>query len=249
MNDIEKLWQEYAVDKSLELKERLIIHYAPLVKLLAGRLLVHVHFQVDLDDMVGQGVFGLIDAIDKFDYAKGVKFETYASLRIRGAIIDHIRYMDWVPRSQRQKNKQMLEIRAQLEEKLGREPTVEEIAEKLSLSIAETNELIQKSAVLSLISLDDYLEDNHEREGIYNPFASPEGSFERQELQGILAKAIEKLTERERLVVTLFYYEQLTVTEIARVMDVTSARVSQLHNAALRKLQTVLGKQEYLLFN
>ena len=162
MENIEKLWKSYSENKRPELKERLILQYAPLVKYVAGRMLVHIGQHVEYDDLAGYGVFGLIDAIDKFDYTKGVKFETYASLRIRGSIIDHIRRLDWVPRTLRQKNKQLDAAISALEEEFGREPTDEELADKLGLSIDETIELQRKSSVLSLVSLDDFLDQNYE---------------------------------------------------------------------------------------
>ncbi|MCL1884544.1 MAG: FliA/WhiG family RNA polymerase sigma factor [Defluviitaleaceae bacterium] len=251
MTNLDNLWQAYIANKSPALKEKLILHYAPLVKFVAGRLLVHVGQHVEFDDLCGYGIFGLIDAIDKFDNAKGVKFETYASFRIRGAIIDHIRRMDWVPRTLRQKNKQLEQVYSQLEDKLGRQPTEEELAEKLEVSIDEAQELIKKSSVLSLVSLDDYMEQNYESSFtslVASRSDSPEELTERQERKEMLAEAIEKLTEKERLVVTLYYFEDLTLKEISSIMKVSESRISQIHTKAISKLQGRLGRYKNLLF-
>ncbi len=254
MDNKEKLWQLYSANKSPEIKEKLILEYAHLVKFVAGRLLMHIGQHVEYDDLIGNGVFGLIDAIDKFDPDKGVKFETYASLRIRGSIIDHIRKLDWVPRTLRQKNKQLEQAYAQLEETLGREPTEQEIANKLSLTLAETQELMRKSSVLTLVSLDDFLEQNYE-----TPFNgltisqqdSPESQAERRERQAMLADAdaINKLSEKEKLVVSLYYFEDLTLKEISSIMQVSESRVSQIHSKAIMRLNTRLGRFKSILLN
>lgn len=251
MSSLDNLWQTYIKNKSPALKEKLILHYAPIVKYVAGRLLIHVGQHVEFDDLCGYGVFGLIDAIEKFDNAKGVKFETYASFRIRGAIIDHIRKLDWVPRALRQKNRQMEQALAQLEDRLGRQPTDEELAEKLNLSLEETRELIKKSSVLSLVSLDDFMEQNYESSFnvlVTNRVDSPEEQTERQERKEMLADAIAKLSEREKLVVTLYYFEDLTLKEISSIMKVSESRVSQIHTKAISRLQGKLGRYKNLLF-
>ena len=248
---IEKIWLAYSANKTPALKERLILEYAPLVKFVAGRLVMHIGQHVEYDDLISYGIFGLIDAIDKFDMEKGVKFETYASLRIRGSIIDNIRKLDWVPRTLRQKNKMVEQAYAQLEEKLGREPTEEEMAEKLSLSLPETRELMRKSTVLSLVSLDDYLEQNYETTFnglVSNQQDTPESQTEKKERQAMLAEAIGKLSEKEKLVVTLYYFEDLTLKEISSIMNVSESRVSQIHSKAIIRLQTKLGRFKSLLF-
>jgi len=252
MENQEKLWKAYAELKSPAIKEKLIILYAPLVKFVAGRMHMHVGQHVDFDDLSGYGIFGLIDAIDKYDYGKGVKFETYASLRIKGAIIDHIRRLDWVPRTLRQKNKQMETVYSQLEEENGREPTDEELAKRLDMDVDATRDLKKKSAVLSLVSLDDFLDQNYETTFnglVSNKQDSPEEQAERQERQQMLAAAIEKLTEKEKQVITFYYYEDLTLKEISSIMMVSESRISQIHTKAIGKLQGKLGKYKSLLFN
>ncbi|MCL2386291.1 MAG: FliA/WhiG family RNA polymerase sigma factor [Defluviitaleaceae bacterium] len=251
MTNLDSLWQAYIADKNPTLKEKLILHYAPLVKYVSGRMLIHIGQHVEHDDLVGYGIFGLIDAIDKFDNAKGVKFETYASFRIRGAIIDHIRRMDWVPRTLRQKNKQMEQVYNQLEDELGRQPTDEELSEKLSMSLEETQDLMRKSSVLSLVSLDDFMEQNYEASFtslVTNRMDSPEEQTERQERKEMLADAIGKLSEKERLVITLYYFEDLTLKEISSIMKVSESRVSQIHTKAITRLQGKLGRYKNLLF-
>ncbi|MCL2456510.1 MAG: FliA/WhiG family RNA polymerase sigma factor, partial [Defluviitaleaceae bacterium] len=232
-------------------KEKLILHYAPLVKYVAGRLIIHIGQHAEFDDLVGSGIFGLIDAIEKYDGAKGVKFETYASFRIRGAIIDSIRKLDWVPRSDRKKNKQLEQAQSFLEEKLGREPSDEEIAEKLGLTVEETQDIIKKSSVVSLISLDDYMEQNYESSLnplVSNRMESPEEKTERRECRELLTKEIENLSDNEKLIITLYYFEYLTLREISSIMKVSESRVSQLHKRALTKLQGKLGRLRGLLF-
>jgi RNA polymerase sigma factor for flagellar operon FliA len=162
MENIHQAWETYAATKDPALKKELIVEYAGLVKYVAGRLTMYMGTNIEFDDLVSFGIFGLIDAIDKYDVKKGTKFETYASQRIRGAIIDQIRKMSWAPRTIREKNKKLQQAFYELESELGRTPSDEELAEKLGLTIVEVNELLSKSAALSLISLDGYLEQNHE---------------------------------------------------------------------------------------
>ena len=251
MNNHDNLWLAYKENKSPAIKEKLIIEYATLVKYVAGRLMSHVGMHVDFDDLVGYGVFGLIDAIDKFDIQMGVKFETYASTRIRGAIIDHIRRMDWVPRTLRQKSKQLEKVFSKLEDELGRPPTDTELAKELDLSVEETQDLISKSLVLSLVSLDDVLDQNYETSFsslMEDRSKEPDVQAEKQERTEMLADAISKLSEKERLVITLYYFEGLTLKEISSIMGVTESRISQIHTKALSRLQLRLGRFKSLLF-
>ena len=245
------LWEAYSAQKTPALKEKIILHYAPLVKYVAGRLMVHIGQNVDYDDLVGYGIFGLIDAIDKFDPSKGVKFETYASFRIRGAIIDNIRRMDWVPRTLRQKNKHIENVIIKLEEELGRSPSDEELAQALGLTPDETVDLLRKSSIHSLVSLDDFLEQNYEKSHVSlvtNSSDSPEELTEDKERKLKLAEAINNLKDKEKLVITLYYYEGLTLKEISSIMKVTESRVSQIHTKAISRLQVKLGRLRNLLF-
>jgi len=240
MQEMDKIWKSYAATKNAALREQLIMAYAPLVKLVAGRLLIHVGQYVDFEDLTSYGIFGLIDSIDKYNPDKGIKFETYASIRIRGAIIDSIRKLDWVPRSLRAKNKQLEQVYADLTAELGRDPTEDEIADKLSMPLEVVRELIQKSNVVSLVSLDDYLEQNHDV-GLFglpvNHADNPESSIEMMETKQALADAINQLSEKEKQVISLYYFDELTLKEISAVLGVSESRVSQIHTKAILSLK------------
>ena len=240
----DKLWQQYSKTHDTELRDELILEYAQLVKLVAGRLSMYLGYNVEYDDLVGYGIFGLIDAIDKYDYGKNVKFETYASLRIRGAILDQIRKMDWIPRSLRQKQKKINAAMAAIEAKTGRTSTDEELAAELGISIEELNNWQGQTKMSNLISLDEYTEEGSESgiQAVNNTrFETPEDVVEKEELKKMLVEALDLLTEKEKNVVTLYYYEDLTLKEISLVLNVSESRVSQLHTKALNKMRKKLG--------
>ncbi len=239
-----KLWEEYSKTRKADIREKLILEYAPLVKLVAGRLSMYLGYNVEYDDLIGYGIFGLIDAIDKFDYGKNVKFETYASLRIRGSILDQIRKMDWIPRSLRQKQKRIDAACAKIELEKGRVATEEEIAAELEIDIEEYNNWQGQAKSTNIISLDEYVTAGSEikMDSTRNShFEQPDKAVEKDELRASIIKAIEMLTDKERSVVTLYYYEELTLKEISRVLDVSESRVSQLHTKALLKMKPLLG--------
>ena len=240
----EKLWEEYQKNPSAELREKIIIEYAPLVRVVAGRLSMYLGYNVEYEDLVSYGIFGLIDAIDKFDRGKDVKFETYASLRIRGSILDQIRKMDWIPRSLRQKQKKINAAMAAIEAKTGRTSTDEELAAELGISIEELNNWQGQTKMSNLISLDEYTEEGSESgiQAVNNTrFETPEDVVEKEELKKMLVEALDLLTEKEKNVVTLYYYEDLTLKEISLVLNVSESRVSQLHTKALNKMRKKLG--------
>lgn len=241
-----KLWEEYAKTQSPELREKIILEYAPLVKVVAGRLSMYLGYNVEYEDLVSYGIFGLIDAIDKFDCMKDVKFETYASLRIRGAILDQIRKMDWIPRTIRQKQKKIDSVIREIEAKSGRNATDEEIAQGLGISGDEYVEWQSQMKITNVVSLNEFLEQGSEvpNEASHTKstqFDSPEEVLERDELKRILAEALELLTEKERKVIVLYYYEELTLKEISSILEVSESRISQLHTRALQKMKTKLG--------
>jgi RNA polymerase sigma factor for flagellar operon FliA len=239
-----KLWDDYTRLGTSELREKLILEYAPLVKLVAGRLSMYLGYSVEFDDMVSYGIFGLIDAIDKFDTTKEVKFETYASLRIRGAILDQIRKMDWIPRTIRQRQRQMDNAIKELERKNGKPPTDEEISEYLGLSPDEFFEWQNQVKADSVISLNEYVEQGNDvsaEKSISSTYDTPERVVEKAELKGVLSEAMELLTDKEKKVILLYYYEDLTLKEISYVLEVTESRVSQLHTRALQKMKTKMG--------
>lgn len=238
-----KLWESYSKLKSDETREKLIIEYVPLVKLVAGRLSMYLGYTVEYDDLVSYGIFGLIDAIDKFDYLKGIKFETYASLRIRGAILDQIRKMDWIPRSVRQKQKQIDAAISKIEKDTNKNATDEDIASELGITIDEYYTWEGQTKLSNVTSLDEFIEQGSDVKNDHNHMADtePEKVMEQNDLKRILAEALEELTEKERKVVLLYYYEELTLKEVSRVLEVSESRVSQLHTKALQKMKKLLG--------
>jgi len=240
-----KLWRDYARTKAADIREKLILEYAPLVKLVAGRLSMYLGYNVEYDDLVSYGIFGLIDAIDKFDCTKPVKFETYASLRIRGSILDQIRKMDWIPRTIRQKQKQIDAASKQIEAMYGRNATDEEIAKQLGITDEEFLEWQSQMKVTNLVSLNEYIEQGSDvpngRE-TSSHFVMPEEAVAESELKDVLRDALELLTEKERRVIELYYYEEMTLKEISLVLEVSESRVSQLHTKALQKMKNKMGK-------
>ncbi|MBQ9120689.1 MAG: FliA/WhiG family RNA polymerase sigma factor [Lachnospiraceae bacterium] len=239
----QKLWEEYSKKATPQLREQLILEYAGLVKIVAGRLSMYLGNNVEYDDLVGYGTFGLIDAIDKFDYDKGVKFETYASLRIRGAVLDQIRKMDWLPRTLRQKQKKLDAAYQKIEVESGRIATDEEIAQELEISVEELESWQVQTQVGNLVSLDEYMDQGEGRleNEVSEDYVQPERIVEQQELKEILAKTLKDLTEKEQKVIYLYYYEELTLKEISAILEVSESRVSQLHTKALQKMRLKLG--------
>lgn len=239
-----KLWDDYAKTKSPEIREKIILEYAPLVKLVAGRLSMYLGYNVEYDDLVSYGIFGLIDAIDKYDNMKAVKFETYASLRIRGAILDQIRKMDWIPRTIRQKQKKIDTAIKEIEASMGRAATDEEIAKSLGISEDEYTDWQSQMKITGVVSLNEFMESGSEvpaEQNNQHRFDSPEEVIEKEELKQVLAQALELLTEKEKKVILLYYYEDLTLKEISNVLEVSESRISQLHTRALQKLKGKMG--------
>lgn len=239
-----KMWTDYAKTKRADIREKIILEYAPLVKVVAGRLSMYLGYNVEYEDLVSYGIFGLIDAIDKFDSLKEVKFETYASLRIRGAILDQIRKMDWIPRTIRQKQKKIDTVMRQIEAQTGRPASDEEIAEALGISDDEYTEWQSQMKITGVVSLNEYLEQGSEIPNDHTSsrhFDSPEKTIEQNELAEVLRDSLSILTEKERRVIELYYYEELTLKEISHVLEVTESRVSQLHTKALQKMKTKMG--------
>ncbi|MDP4179458.1 MAG: FliA/WhiG family RNA polymerase sigma factor [Bacillota bacterium] len=244
------LWKQYSDNKDPVIREKLIIEYAHLIKYVAGRLSIYFGSNVEYDDLMGFGVFGLIDAIEKFDLSKGVKFETYASLRIRGSIIDSIREMDWVPRSLRQKNKELERVYFEIENQLGHSASDKEVADKLGISLDEFYKLLNDVSVSSMVSLEDFLEQNYEI-GVDQPNSrnedKPESYIEIAELKEILSDAISKLPEKEKTVISFYYFEELTLKEISAIMKVSESRISQLHTKAILRLRGKLARHRSIL--
>jgi RNA polymerase sigma factor for flagellar operon FliA len=243
------LWQEYRRTNDRALRDRLILTYAPRVKFVAGRLGASLPGHVDEQDLVSYGLLGLIGAIERFDPEREIKFETYAIARIKGAIIDELRSLDWVPRSVRTRAREIERAIAELERTLMRAPTDEEIAAKVGITEEELEGSLTEISRSSMAALDelwtpaggggdqialiDTIEDTSGPD--------PEFSLEQTELKEALGEAIARLPEREKLVVTLYYYEELTLREIGEVLGVTESRVSQLHTKAVLRLKASLS--------
>jgi len=241
-------WKQYKRTKDVAIRERIIKQYAPLVKYVAGKVVVGMPGNVEFDDLVGYGVFGLLDAIEKFDPDKHVKFKTYAVTRIRGAIFDELRLQDWVPRSVRQKSRELEETVARLEANLGRVATDKEIADELGISIKEFEKLIMKISGTSILSLNDIWGNSDTGDtklaildNIESPKSmNPDVIVERSEIKKIIIHAIQELPDKEKKVLILYYYEDLTLKEVGAVLGVTESRVSQLHTKAVMRLRAKL---------
>ena len=238
------IWHAFKSSGDVDARERLILQYAPLVKYVASRVATGLPASVDQADLVSYGMFGLIDALQKFEPVRGNKFETYAIPRIRGAIIDELRAMDWVPRSVRFKQREIEKALADLESMLKRQPTEKELAERLGMSMHELHEVITQISFVSVLALDETVSvgaDRGEKVSLVDTLADkgfdPSTGVESQETRGLLAAAINELSEREKIVVTLYYFEGLTLAEIGDILGVTESRVCQIHTKAVGVLR------------
>jgi RNA polymerase sigma factor for flagellar operon FliA len=237
-------WRKYRVTHDPDIRERMLVQYLPLVKQIAGRLLISLPKSVTLDELVSSGIMGLISAVENYDYTMGFKFETYAASRVKGAIYDGLRELDWVPRSIRQKARRLERTMEALYKELGRAPTDQEMANKLGVGTDEYRELLDEVAVTSLLSLDevfvnskgdsaslsDFLEDHDCRD--------VQDMIELKELKQATIDTLKELPEQEKLVMALYYYEEMTLKEIGMVMDISESRVSQIHTKAVMHLRS-----------
>jgi RNA polymerase sigma factor for flagellar operon FliA len=250
-DELVALWTEFKATASGEARERLILHYAPLVKYVASRVATGLPASVEQADLVSYGMFGLIDALTKFEPARGNKFETYAIPRIKGAIIDELRAMDWVPRSVRFKAREIEKAVADLESMLKRAPAEKEVAERLGVTVSELHDVINQISFVSVLALDELLSvgnDRGEQVSLLDTLADkgtdPTLGVEGQETRALLAGAINSLSEREKIVVTLYYFEGLTLAEIGDILGVTESRVCQIHTKAVNQLRLQLVEVE-----
>lgn len=250
-SELQALWAEFKSTGSAVARERLILHYAPLVKYVASRVATGLPASVEQADLVSYGMFGLIDALEKFEPARGNKFETYAIPRIKGAIIDELRAMDWVPRSVRFKAREIEKAYSDLESMLKRAPTEREVAERLGISLSELHDIVNQVSFVSVLALDELLSvgaDRGEHMSLKDSLADRTGDptlgLEGQETRGLLAAAINSLSEREKIVVTLYYFEGLTLAEIGEILGVTESRVCQIHTKAVGQLRLQLVERE-----
>lgn len=244
--ELEHLWSRYRDSGDADLREQLILHYSPLVKYVAGRVGAGMPANVEHADLVSYGIFGLMDAIEKFDPSRGFKFETYAVTRIRGAIIDELRSIDWVPRSVRAKARRIEKAIRQLEQRLNRTPSDEELAIELMVSTEELEDMLTSVSMTSMAALDDVLDigdgesitlvDTLEEENL----TSPEGNIDDQETRRQLREAIGRLSEREQKVLALYYFENMTLAQVGDILGVTESRICQIHTKAVMSLRNKL---------
>lgn len=239
--EVARLWEEYKISGDQSIRDRLIVHYSPLVKFVAGRVGVGLPKSVDQSDLVSYGIFGLIDAIEKFEPERGFKFETYAINRVKGAILDELRALDWVPRSVRARAREIERSLAELEHREQRSVSDDELASHMGKEVDSLRGDLAEISTLGLVALDEVLGPDSssslsdmisDRDGM-----SPEAAFQKEETRRILADAINRLPERERLVLTLYYFEGLTLAEIGDVLAVTESRVCQIHAKSVMSLR------------
>jgi RNA polymerase sigma factor for flagellar operon FliA len=242
-----ELWTDYVAGRDPGLRDRLILHYAPLVKYVAGRVGSGLPAHVEQADLVSYGTFGLIDAISRYEPTREVKFESYAMARIRGAIIDELRNTDWIPRSVRMKARAFERAVADLEAKLQRTPTEEEVAEVLDMDVEEVRKFLGQLSLVNVVALDELLGgDDGGSPSLGDTLQDssaldPQAMAEHGEARQLLARAVEQLPEREKVVVSLYYFEGLTLADIGRVLGVTESRICQLHTKAVLHLRTKLA--------
>lgn len=247
---VEDLWTEFTRSRSQDARDRLIVQYSPLVKYVAGRVGVGLPRNVDQADLASYGVFGLIDAIEKFDPGRGYKFETYAISRIKGAILDELRSDDWVPRSVRSKARSLEQAIAKFESEHHRSPSEPEIAAEMGISEDQLQTMLSQISFAGVGALDEMLAGGDGGEGmslgdtVADSNAGPDGVFEVEEMRQLLADSINSMPEREKIVLTLYYYEGLTLAEIGRVLGVTESRVCQIHTKAVLQLRSKLTAAE-----
>ena len=251
--DVSALWARYKDDDDAAARDELILNYSPLVKYVAGRLASSLPQTVDTADLISYGIFGLIDAIEKFDLGRAIKFETYAIARIKGAIIDELRAMDWVPRSVRSRAREIEDAYVALENQLKRVPSDTEVAERMGITIKDLDDILTKLSYTSVVSFEELWVGGDRDDGqsaigtIKDDNAEdPVAIFETAEIKEILAEAIDRLPEREKTVIALYYYEGLTLKEIGQVLGVTESRVSQLHTKPVLRLRAKLQAAQTL---
>lgn len=253
--DFSALWDRYKAQGDTEARDELILQYASLVKYIAGRLMPNLSTLVEMDELISYGIEGLIDAVEKFDHKRNIKFETYALVRIRGAMIDGLRSMDWVPVSVRQKARELEKVYAEVENRLGRAATDQEIADSLGMELSSFQTLLKNVNLATLVYLEDFLagDDQSDRNKRIADFIKDDQAedavkiVELNESKAVLADAISKLPDKERTVVFLYYYEGLTLREIGEVLELSESRISQLHTKSILRLRGRLSKKKHLV--
>jgi len=230
-------------------REGLVLRYTPLIKFIANRLAIRLPPHIDVNDLINAGVLGLMDAIDKYDPTREAQFKTYAEFRIRGSMLDELRAMDWIPRSVRQKANILEGAFAKIEQEMGRAASDEEVARELGMDMEEFQKFLSQSAGMALLSLDDLIDPTHpeDNRSLLDHLASleeddPQAKLAFEELKRILGQSIDALPQRERLVLSLYYHEELTMKEVGQILDVTESRVSQLHSKAIARIKVKLKR-------
>ncbi len=245
----QELWEQYLADGDPQVREKLLLNYLPLVKYVAGKMMATLPSSVDYDDLVSAGVVGLIGALERFDPNMGVKFETFVLPRIRGAILDELRKLDWAPRSLRSKARKFDRTMQEMEKELGRAVSEHEVMERLDMSQKEYVALVRDVNNAILVSLDGPgMEDNDQHTSMYDLVENtlsenPYSSIEKEEIKKLLVRTIERLPEQEKIVMALYYYEELTLREIGQVLGITESRVSQIHSKAVATLRDLLEEE------
>ncbi len=246
----EELWEKYLDAREEEYRQELIIQYLPLVKQIARRMSLGLPGHIDIDDMISWGILGLLDALDKYRPEKGCQFKSYASLRIKGAILDELRRLSWLPRSLIHNIKKVEEAYRQVENRMGREATPEEVAEEMGVSSTFVDKVLAQTNHVSVLSLESLLFSGDDEQGralidtLPTSEAGPEKTLEKKEHMKVLKQGLEKLPEKEKLVLSLYYYEELTMKEIGSVLDLSESRVSQIHSRAIMRLRKYLEKND-----
>ena len=244
VKDLDTLWAVYQKDRNPEIREKLVNHYLPLVKVVAGRIAMGMPQYVEREELISNGYFGLLEALERFDPQRGFKFETYAVVRIRGAILDAIRAQDWIPVSVRQKARNYAQVMAELEQQLGRSANDGEIAAAMNMNAQEFNQFIGQLQATTIMPLEDYTHSDT----LADSAESPSEQAEISEVKDTLVSAINRLPEKEKIVVSLYYYEGMTLKEISLILKLSEARISQLHTKAVFRLRGALARIKSSLF-
>lgn len=244
--EMEALWNNYSQERSLETKNELVVNYIGLVKSIAFRMFPIYEGYSNYDDLVSCGVLGLIDAIEKYDITSEVKFEYYASMRIKGAILDYLRKQDWAPSSLRRKIKAVAQAYSELENRFSRTPTEEEVAQFLSTDVDDIQKTVNKSHIFNIMYFEDLVSNNVAQDSfLQDDEKTIESRIEKQELKEMLGRIIDALPRNEKMVITLYYYEELTMKEIAQALEVSESRISQIHSKVLLKLRSKVQNAMY----
>ncbi len=248
MDDEKELWINYKKTGSLEIREKLTLQYIPLVKYIVNKIIKTLPKNIEYEDMVEYGIIGLLDAVEKFDITKDINFKTYAVIRIRGAIYDELRVMDMLPRSLRTLSKNIENAYIEIEKKNGKSATDEEVAAYLNIDIKELDEIYSKVNVANISSLNDILHNNEDGKTTVADIIedkkneNPQKKIKKKEIKKELLKILKELNEKEKMVISLYYYDEITLKEIGKAMDISESRVSQIHSKAVLKLRAKLAK-------